>query len=199
MLNVRTGHRELELLSEVAHHPKGLVLRENGFFRKAHHNLARNRRIRASSEAGLSVWAANGLNSESDLWPDPTLSTTPEEQRRIDEQTLDRLVPNPEGSCQSMFQDLSFRVECLLSRWRDGNVSSLGKNQAKSLENFPGAQPALLWLPTLLDCQRVICAVVFDLEAQKLMDGDQCLRVFGDDQYLSALGRILGSVDDLIL
>jgi hypothetical protein len=114
-------------------------------------------------------------------------------------QTLDRVDPNPEGSCQSMFQDLSFRVECLLSRWRDGNVSSLGKNQAKSLENFPGAQPALLWLPTLLDCQRVICAVVFDLEAQKLMDGDQCLRVFGDDQYLSALGRILGSVDDLIL
>jgi hypothetical protein len=56
----------------------------------------------------------------------------------------DRLVPNPEGFRQSMFQNLAFRIKGLLGRWGDRNVSSLGKNHAKSLENVPIAQPALL-------------------------------------------------------
>ena len=37
-------------------------------------------------------------------------------------QTFDRLVPNPEGFRQSVFQDFSFGIESLLDRWRDDNI-----------------------------------------------------------------------------
>src|ERR1700692_3273108 len=58
--------------------------------------------------------------------------------------TFDRLIPNPEGFRQSVFQDFALGIEGLLGRWRDRNVSSLGKNRAKFLEDVPSAQPALL-------------------------------------------------------
>src|SRR5260370_40844868 len=73
------------------------------------------------------------LISESDLPPDPTLSTTPEERadNRVcilplsciakaayrGAQAFDRLVPNPERFRQSVFQDYSLRIECVLRRW----------------------------------------------------------------------------------
>jgi hypothetical protein len=40
-------------------------------------------------------------------------------------QVLNRLVPNPEGFRQSMFQDFSLNIESLLGRWRNCNVSQL--------------------------------------------------------------------------
>jgi len=42
-----------------------------------------------------------------------------------------------------MFQDFALGIKGLLGRWRNRNVSSLGKNQAEPLQNIPSAQPAL--------------------------------------------------------
>jgi hypothetical protein len=39
-------------------------------------------------------------------------------------------------SLQSMFQDFTLRIEGLLGRWRNRDVSSLGKNQSKSLQTI---------------------------------------------------------------
>ena len=57
-------------------------------------------------------------------------------------QTLNRLVSNPEGFRQSMFQDFSLCIECLLSRWWNRDVSQLRKDQAEFLQYIPSAQPA---------------------------------------------------------
>src|ERR1700730_17034873 len=38
-------------------------------------------------------------------------------------QAFDRVVPDAEGFRQSMFQDFALRIECLLGRWRNCNVS----------------------------------------------------------------------------
>ena len=94
------------------------------------------------------------LNSGSDPPPDPTLSTTPGERAdiasaffldgRVPEatyrgvQAFNRLIPNPEGLGQSVFQDLSFGLECFLSRRRNRNIPHLGKNQAEPLQGVPG-------------------------------------------------------------
>ncbi len=43
-----------------------------------------------------------------------------------------------------MFQGFAFRIKGLLGRWRDLNASSLGENRSKSLQDIPGAHPALL-------------------------------------------------------
>jgi hypothetical protein len=104
---------------------------------------------------GSSVSSAHWINSESGPPPGPTPSTMPEGvgvvafafclDGRVTEsayrgaQDLDRLVPNPEGSCQSMFQNFALGIKSLLGRWRDGNASSLGKDQSKSLQDIPSA------------------------------------------------------------
>jgi hypothetical protein len=59
-------------------------------------------------------------------------------------QTFDRFVSNPEGFRQSVLQNFAFGIEGLLGRWRNRDVSSLGENRSKSLQNIPSAQPALL-------------------------------------------------------
>jgi hypothetical protein len=64
-------------------------------------------------------------------------------------QTFDRFVANPEGFCQSVFQGFALSIEGLLGRWRNRNVSGVGENQAKSLQNIPTAQPALCGPPEL--------------------------------------------------
>jgi hypothetical protein len=46
---------------------------------------------------------------------------------------------------QSPTLAFSFSIEGFLGRWRDGNVSSLEKNRAESLQNIPSPQPAFLW------------------------------------------------------
>jgi len=60
-------------------------------------------------------------------------------------ETFDGIVPNPERFRQSMFQDFSLCLECLLRRLRDRRVSHLGKNRAESLQRIPSTQPALFW------------------------------------------------------
>jgi hypothetical protein len=79
-------------------------------------------------------------------------------------QTLDRLVPNPEGFVQGMFQGFALGNEGLLGRWWDRNVSRKEPSEV-SAKHSKHATGFALTLPALLDCQRVIRAVVFDLEA----------------------------------
>jgi hypothetical protein len=40
-------------------------------------------------------------------------------------QTFDRLIPDPEGFRQSVFQDFSFGIERSLGRWRNLRVPQL--------------------------------------------------------------------------
>ncbi len=59
-------------------------------------------------------------------------------------QTFDSFVANPEGFRQGMFQGFTLGIEGLLGRGRNRNVAGVGENQAKSLQDIPSAQPALL-------------------------------------------------------
>jgi hypothetical protein len=89
----------------------------------------------------------------------------------------------------SALASLAFEPDCL---FRDKNSLTPPKARAEGLfgpvaesQRFPvpikaigvvavHSKPAIgfaLTLPNLLDCQRVIRAVVFDLEEQELMDG----------------------------
>jgi hypothetical protein len=78
-LNEETEDGEIELLSQVAHHPKGLVFRGNGRFRKTNQPLGTHRR--ASFSSGIvRLYRANGFNSESDPPLDLGLSEGPEER-----------------------------------------------------------------------------------------------------------------------
>jgi hypothetical protein len=48
------------------------------------------------------------------------------------------------GLNSESFQGFALRIECLLGRWRNRNISSLGKNQAEHLQDIRSPQPALL-------------------------------------------------------
>jgi hypothetical protein len=50
-------------------------------------------------------------------------------------QTFDRLFPEVQGFRQSMFQNFALGIKGLLGRWRDRDVSSLGKNRAEPLHS----------------------------------------------------------------
>ena len=53
--------------------------------------------------------------------------------RRTGEHRLLIASPNPERFRQSVFQNFALGIKGLLGWWRNGDVSSLGKNRAKSL------------------------------------------------------------------
>jgi hypothetical protein len=100
---------------------------------------------------GSSVSSAHRINSESDPAPDLIFPQRLKSVRIIASafflegcvpksadrgtQTFDRLVPNPEGFGQSMFQNFSLGFECFLGRWWDRDVASIRKN----LQNIPSA------------------------------------------------------------
>jgi hypothetical protein len=58
-------------------------------------------------------------------------------------QTHDRVIPNPDRSRQGAFQGLTLGIESLLSRGWDRGVTQIRKNGPESLQDIPGAQPAL--------------------------------------------------------
>jgi hypothetical protein len=101
------------------------------------------------------------LNSESDLPLYPTIQRFPQSLKSVGiiafelfldggvpeaaaayrgAQTFDRFVANPERFCQSMFQSFALSIEGLLGQGRNRNVSAVGENQAKSLQDIPSAQ-----------------------------------------------------------
>jgi hypothetical protein len=59
-------------------------------------------------------------------------------------QTFDRLVSEAEGFRQSMFQNLAFRINGLLSRRRNLRFAQVRQKGSYPLEYVPGTQSALL-------------------------------------------------------
>jgi hypothetical protein len=57
-------------------------------------------------------------------------------------QRFDRLVPNPEGFGKSMFQNFTLRIECLLGRWWNRNVSPVraGRDPSQYRRRYCGQQ-----------------------------------------------------------